>query len=470
MDYLHIIGAGGALHLENPMNMPRQKKCAVIGMGVTGQSIVRFLQAAGIRCEAFDESAVALAPDLSVAMHIGTLDGKKLLTFDEIIVSPGVNYHHPALVAARAAGIPVYGDLDLFAAKFSGELLAVTGTNGKTTTVSLIETMLDILPGGIVAAGNIGKPMLSLLADDAQPFKRVVLELSSFQLERAEHIHPHWAILLNLQPDHADMHLDMAAYGAAKVRLFDHQGDGDRALLPADQQWNTLAAALAERGVSVRRFGFASSAQVVCGVELLANGDKQLFWHHGDRLQRLDSKQILVKGEHQYLNLAIAAQAAADYAITASVIKQSLSSFRGLPHRLHSLGMVQAREWYNDSKATNPDAAGAALNAFDKVIWICGGLRKELDLLVLKDTVAAHVALMLVTGRDTAPFITLAKLAGVPVSAVGSIEKGVKKAAAGVAKLPVLLSPAAASQDQFANYAERGNCFAAAVAALDVKE
>ena len=441
---------------------------AVVGMGCTGISVARFLMAKGLPCEAFDEAPLTLPEDMGIPLHIGTLDSALLQSFGRIVVSPGINWQHPALVRARAAGVAVYGDLQLFAEHFQGDMIAVTGTNGKTTTVSLIGTMLDILPGGIKAAGNIGKPMLELIEDGEAP-QRVVLELSSFQLERAKPIHPCWAALLNVQPDHADMHMDMQAYRAAKLRLFAHQGEGDKAMLPSGPEWDALAAKLRGRSVYVRRFGVGQAEVLDCGVKMLENGAWQLFWHHDDMVCAIDASELRVRGRHQHLNLSVAAQAAADFGISSSVIRQSLTSFRGLSHRLQSLGMVQGRQWFNDSKATNPDAARAALQSFEQVIWVCGGLRKGLDISRLKDTVAEHVVLMLVTGSDTRAFIKLAEVAGVSARAVSSIEQAVATAAAVQPGLPVLLSPAAASQDEFRDYAERGHCFVDAVAALEAE-
>lgn len=442
-------------------------RTAIIGMGRTGLSVARFLLNRGIACEAFDEAPQRLPADLLLPFHAGPLNGDVLAGFERIIVSPGIHWQHPALCQARAAGALIYGDLQLFNEFYHGEIVAVTGTNGKTTTVTLINTMLDILPGGIEAGGNIGRPMLELVDTDEPPC-RVVLELSSFQLERAEPVHPCWAVLLNIQPDHADMHADMEAYQAAKLRLFARQGEGDKAMLPAGAEWDGLAAELCGRGVYVRRFGVGSNSALDCGVEMCGDAGWQLFWHHYDKAYTIDSSELPTMGMHQHLNLAVAGQAAADFGLSPGVIRQSLSSFRGLPHRLQFLGSVKGHGWYNDSKATNPDSARAALRSFPKVIWICGGLRKGLDVSQLQDVVAEHVAVMLVTGTDTRAFIDLAGMAGVEVHAVNSIGQAVKHAAAIASDLPVLLSPAAASQDQFRDYAERGRCFAEAVAALEV--
>ncbi len=448
-------------------------RTAIIGMGKTGQAVARFLIARGVACEAFDESDISLPEELDVVLHTGTLNADMLNGFDRLVVSPGIDYRHPALVQVRQAGIPVIGDLELFAEAYSGDLIAITGTNGKTTTVSLINTMLDTLPGGIEAGGNIGLPMLELLGDDEHPDSpRIVLELSSFQLERAQPIRPTWAALLNVQPDHADMHADMQTYEDAKLRLFARQGSGDKAMLPADAYWHELADDLRGRGVYVRRFGIGDADslgadKLDAGIQMLANGSWQVFWHHYNKTHSVNSDELPVQGVHQHLNLAVAAQAAADFGITSSVIRQSLTSFRGLPHRMQSLGLVAGREWFNDSKATNPDAAKAALESFHQVIWICGGLRKGIDVSELCETVADHVEQVFVIGTDAKPFTDLAAAAGVSCSFVKTVEQAVKQAAHAVGGVPVLLSPAAASQDQFKNYIERGHAFADAVSALE---
>jgi UDP-N-acetylmuramoylalanine--D-glutamate ligase len=444
----------------------RSDMAAIIGLGKTGISVANYLGRQGVACEGFDEHAVSTPDSLHIPVHIGKLNAKILNQFGKIIVSPGVNWNHPALCAARDASVPVAGDLDLFRDIFHGELVAVTGTNGKTTTVTLIGILMDTLHGGIEVAGNIGKPMLDLFDDTGEP-ERVVLELSSFQLERAGIIHPRWAALLNVQPDHADMHSDAQAYEAAKLRLFEAQGEGDTAMLPNDEHWHPLAENLAGRGVRVHRFGYGTAEYLCAGVQILDAGNWQIFWRHGDRIEYIQASELTIRGMHQHMNLAVAAQAAADFGVSPSVIRLGLLSFRGLEHRLQSLGIIDQREWIDDSKATNPDAAIAALSAFDQVIWICGGLHKDVDLSGLQDTVIKHVTHAFIIGKDPKPYADLCLKAGVQTTIAGTIQQAVKQAARTQPGLPVLLSPAAASQDQFRDYNERGRAFAEAARALE---
>ncbi len=447
------------------MAMHETKPVGIVGMGVTGQSVARFLQQQGIDCIGFDESPVSVT---DVEVRVGSFHQADFAHCCRLVVSPGIDWYHPALEYARQTGIPVHGDLDLFCEHFEGELLAVTGTNGKTTTVTLMQTLLDTLPGGIEAGGNIGRPMLDLL-DAAQPARRVVLELSSFQLERSSCLRPDWAMLLNVQPDHVDMHADMDAYKAAKQTLFGHQQAGDRALLPLDREWDALQQQLQQRGVDVRRFGRVAqlTEQVCAGICCEDAGQWHVFWQQDGQHQQVSHTEIPLHGMHQHMNLAVAAQAAADYGVSAVVIREALQTFRGLDHRLQWVGHYRGRDWYDDSKATNPDAAMAALNSFDKVLWICGGLHKDVDLAPMAQAIARHVRHAYVIGEDPRPYLELVKSVGVPAIHAGTIEQAVQLAARFAHPLPVLLSPAAASQDQFRNYAERGRQFTAAVRSLE---
>ncbi|MDQ7004451.1 MAG: UDP-N-acetylmuramoyl-L-alanine--D-glutamate ligase [Ghiorsea sp.] len=441
-------------------------KVAVIGMGKTGLSVVRHLQRVHVDCECFDEAAVQLPDDLqNIVLHTGALQSEVLLGFKKVIVSPGIDWRHPALAEARQCGVEVYGDLDEFLAHYSGVLIAVTGTNGKTTATQMIALLLETLPKGCDAGGNIGVPMLDLLAN-GQP-ERVVLELSSFQLERAKNLHPHYAVLLNVQADHADMHASPEAYRAAKVRMFQHMIMGDTALLLNTSEWDALAQDLQIRGVAVKRFGIIEQydESIVAGV-LCAEDSDSLFWHQGDTRKTLACASLMVRGRHQQQNIAVAAQVAADFGVSANIIEEALMSFQGLEHRLEFVGHVAERDWFNDSKATNPNAAIAALTSFEQVNWICGGLRKGLALDDLVDVVKKHVCFACVIGENTAAYEDLLKQAGVAFVVSKTMKKAVGDVASQQNEYPVLLSPAAASQDQYRHYAERGADYVQAMRTL----
>ena len=194
---------------------------------------------------------------------------------------------------------------------------------------------------------------------------------------------------------------------------------------------------------------------------------RHIFWTCDGRKHQVAIDQVRVRGEHQYINLAVAAQAASDSGVSQSVIVEALTAFRGLDHRLRYVGNVAGKSWYDDSKATNPDAVVAALNSFDKVIWVCGGLTKGLDLMPMLSTVQERVALALVIGVDARPFAALLEASGVPYRVVTNIDEAVTQAGRSSLTHPVLLSPAAASQDQFRDYADRGRSFCDAVVMLE---
>jgi len=437
------------------MNTIKLQKVAVVGMGKTGLSVVRHLQRLNIECECFDESFVKLPEDLhDIILHSGSLPEEAFLGFDKVIVSPGIDWRHPALAQARQCGVEIHGDLDEFLAVYKGNLIAITGTNGKTTATQMVQLLLETLPGGCDAGGNIGVPMLDLLAGK-QP-ERVVLELSSFQLERAKNIHPNYAVLLNVQPDHEDMHESVEAYKAAKLSMFALMNEGDTALLSIDADWHDMTDELLARGVDVKRFGVIDTPNqhVVAGVLCGNNGDK-LFWQQGDAQRMIDCSSLLVRGRHQHQNIAVAAQVAAGYNVSPAVIEEALMSFQGLEHRLEFVGHIAGRDWYNDSKATNPNAAIAALESFDKVVWICGGLRKGLSLDTLIDVVKDHVSFACVIGEETQAYEAMLEESGIPYKVSVTMEQAVKDAKM-QGDCPVLLSPAAASQDQYQHYAARG--------------
>ncbi len=440
-----------------------------MGMGKTGQSAARFLLRQGHLCEGFDENGVTLPDDLEMPVHIDLFDATVLSEFDKVVVSPGIRWSSPVIKELRERGVQLTSDLDIFLEHYNGPVVAVTGTNGKTTTTFLIETMLETLPGGIEAGGNIGVPMLDLLSNGRQP-ARVTLELSSFQLERSNNIKPVWATLLNFQEDHADMHGDQQEYLVAKLRLFEHQSDGETALLPNDTTWNDLAGELSDRGVHVHRFGHCNENDpatdgLAAGIMETSNGPV-LFWYQHERRQFLPCEQIPARGKHQYLNMAIAAQAAADFGVDPAVIRETMTSFRGLKHRLEHIDMKFGHDWFDDSKATNPQAAIAALNSFEKVIWICGGLQKGLDLTPLIPAVSEHVSQAFVIGKDHSAYTEMLEAADIPYQVADKIQRAVSLAAQCEGNDPVLLSPAAASQDQFTDYSERGKAFVKAVMEL----
>jgi len=437
----------------------RGKQVAVLGAGLSGQSAARYLLRLGAEVVVFDERPHAkLDGELAnIRLVCGSFDPERLCRFDAILVSPGIPWVHPALQQLRQRRARLLGELDLFARAWRGDVAAITGTNGKTTVTTLLSRLLAVLPGGAQAVGNIGSPMLDLLLQPSPP-QRAVMELSSFQLERARPLRPQLAVLTSFAPDHLAAHGSMAAYRKAKERLFVGLRQGSTAILPGDADWDALAERLGARKVQVLRIGRDLGADA-----------RGIYWREGDRVRRIAGKRLRVRGMHQWGNVAIASQAAALFGVKHALIEEAATSFLGLPHRLQFAARAAGREWWNDSKATNAHAAKAALCSFDRVLWICGGVTKGASVAELAPIVARRVQRAFVIGKDPAPFLALCAQAGVPADACASIEEAVQRAAE-AEPLPVLLAPAAASWDQFRSYAERGERFVAAVRAIERRE
>ncbi|RME87303.1 MAG: UDP-N-acetylmuramoyl-L-alanine--D-glutamate ligase [Zetaproteobacteria bacterium] len=432
----------------------RGMRVAVLGAGRTGASLARFFMQRGAEVVVFaEQEPMGWPQDLAnVPVVVGRLDPERLARFARVAASPGIPWTHPALVALRARGVRIIGDWELFVRNWRGVIAAVTGTNGKSTVVTLAGRMAETLPHGAAVGGNLGTPLLDLLA---QPAKYAVVEVSSFQLERSRAMRVPVAVLTSFAPDHLEAHGGLAAYRKAKKKLFLRQRAGDVAILPDDPHWQRLGRALAARGVRV----------LWIGREIRAD-DGQVFWQGMDGGAK-SAGPVRVVGAHARRNVAIAAQIAALLGVAESVIREGVTSFLGLPHRLQALGECAGHSWFDDSKATNPQAAQAALEAFERVIWICGGDTKGVPLEALVPVVRRRVAHAVIIGRDPSPFVALCAQAGVPHTVARTIEEAVAIAARLAPGIPVVLSPAAASLDQFSSYAERGERFAAAVRALE---
>ncbi len=447
------------------------RKVAVVGLGKTGLSCARWLHAQGAEVAVLDSRTTppALAqlqselPD--VAVLVGGFDISVLAAADEIVVSPGVPIDTPALQAAAAKGIPILGDVELFVRAAQAPIIAITGSNGKSTVTTLVGLMLRHAGLNVAVGGNLGVPVLDLLRADVAWY---VLELSSFQLETVNSLHAHAATVLNLSSDHLDRYPSLAAYGAAKARIFTH---AEHALVNRD---DPTASALAA-GVS-RQVGFSLSEPVQETDYGLLSLDQQLWLARG-RTPLMPTAEVLMPGRHNLAN-ALAALALAETAgVNPETSCEMLREFPGLPHRSELVSERRGVRWINDSKGTNPGATIAALAGIvddgqdpsavhSRAVLIAGGEGKGADFSSLAPVVRRCARAVVLIGRD-AQLLEEALQACAPLHRAASMDEAVRLADR--LALPgdsVLLSPACASFDMFSDYQHRGRAFAAAVAGL----
>ena len=438
------------------LDLSRQR-VLVLGLGLSGRSAAAFCAARGARVVAADERpAQALEALDALPAAVERVLGAPFpdpADFDLVVPSPGVP---PARYRERARC--VWGDIELAYRALSIPLVAVTGTNGKSTTTALTTAMLRAAGLRARSAGNIGTPALDLVGEALDV---AVLEVSSFQLEATDAFRPAVAVLLNLTPDHYDRHASFEAYAAAKARVLTEQRADDSAVLNFDDPTvRALADAARAQVVPFRTRGpLERGAWLDAGAIALRLGETPPA--------RLSLDGLRLAGAHNRENVLAALCAAACVGADAEKAMQALGSFEGLPHRTQIVGRCAGVDFVDDSKATNPGAALSSLASFDApLVWIAGGRDKNLDLSALAGAARQRVRAAVLLG-EAAP--TLARLlrGHVEVVCVDSIERAVRVAAElAHAGDVVLLSPGCSSHDMFRNFEERGQRFRAAVAAL----
>ena len=443
------------------------RRVLVIGLGRSGSAAARALLRHGAQVEVVDAAtspdAQRAAAELRSAGATVRLGGDAIPDgYDLVVPSPGVPEHNPVLLAALAGGVTVWSEPELAWQLAGGRtrLVAITGTNGKTTTTELTAACLDA-----PTAGNIGTPLSDLLGgDDVPPL--VVAELSSFQLRFTQVLRPTVAVLLNVAPDHLDWHGSMAAYRSAKARVWAAQEQADSAVVNADDAEAVRTAQ--EHPPPGRRLGFTLQAPVEGQVGVV-DGVVTLV-RQGEQIPVVPVEALRVTGPHNLANVCAAAAAAIAAGAAPQALAGPLSGYGAGRHRLEHVATVGGVEYVDDSKATNPHAAAAALSAFPdgRVLWIAGGLGKGLSFTSLSPLIAQAARAVFTIGTSGPEIADVARGAGVAVTESHTLDAAVHAAAAMARPGDiVLLAPACASMDQFRDYAERGDAFRAAVAELD---
>jgi UDP-N-acetylmuramoylalanine--D-glutamate ligase len=446
----------------------KAKRVLVVGLGKSGVASALFLKSQGAKVTVSDTKSgddlrneIPALLDHGITVETGGHGERTFRGQDLIVVSPGVPFDAPPLVQARALGEMVIGEIELAAKFLPGPIVAITGSNGKTTTTTLTGEILAA--GGLqtLVGGNIGTPAISLAAH-AKPETVVVLEVSSFQLETIQTFRPKVAVVLNVTPDHLDRHRTFEAYVDAKARMFENQTSADFAVLNED---DPTCVAMASR-TRAQVFWFSRQKEVKQGAWvrdgkiLFRDGSKQ------DSQQReiMQVSEIPLKGAHNLENVLAAVCAGALMGCEPSKIRQAVRDFKAVEHRLEFVATIRGVDYYNDSKATNVDATIKALESFPANIHlILGGKDKGSDYSVLNDLLRQRVKRVYTIGAAAAKIesqIVSPKGGGVEVVHAETLENAIRKANA-VAEPGdvVLLAPACASFDQFKNYEQRGQVF-----------
>lgn len=445
------------------MNL-RNKNVLVAGLGISGISAARFLVARGARVTVTDAAPPGnfrtILPEfeeLGIAAELGRHREKTFLAADLVVLSPGVPHTLPEIERAAETGVPVWGELELASRYISEPIVAVTGTNGKTTTTRLIGDMLEASGQRAFVGGNIGTPLIDY-AGSSEKADVVVAEVSSFQLDTIAGFRPSVGVLLNISADHLDRYTDMRGYAESKARLFENQTAEDVAVLNgADPLIHAVTEGIAARRLVFRATGAGPG-------DALINGQAVTLADAGGKSATLALREVRLTGQHNRENIAAAALAALAAGGTVDGIQTALNNFSGLPHRLEYITEIQGVKYYDDSKATNVDAVVRALEDFSNgIVLILGGRDKGGDYAPLVTALSGKGKLLVLLG-EAAPLIEQAVGEALATRRAESMEEAVLIAhAAAAAGDTVMLSPACSSFDMFDSYAHRGNVFRDAV-------
>lgn len=435
------------------------KRVLVVGLGKSGVAAALFLESRGARVTVSDAKSedqlrneIPALLDRGITVETGKHGERTFRDQDLIVVSPGVPGNVDPLEQARRLGIPVIGEIELTARFLEGKIVAITGSNGKTTCTTLTGEI--IASGGFktLVGGNIGTPAITFV-EHSSPDTWVVLEISSFQLESIEAFRPHISAILNVTPDHLDRHGSMENYVAAKKRIFENQSADDYAVLNAD---NEIVRGLAE-GLKPQVLWFSREHSVERGA--FVQGET-IVYRDGDTVQIMPVSEIALKGTHNVENVLAAIAIGMAAGVEPAAIRRAVKDFRAVEHRLEYVATLRGVQYYNDSKATNVDATIKALQSFPANIHlIIGGKDKGSDYTELRSLVAERVKRVYTIGA--AAGIIESQIGNtVPVISAQTLESAVRKAAdLAVEGDIVLLAPACSSFDQFPSYEHRGRVF-----------
>lgn len=443
-----------AAHIEN---------CLIIGLGKTGLSCARFLLAQGMDVVVMDtrENPPCL-PELQqsspqVVVKTGRLDQSWLLRADKVLLSPGVDPRLPEIVTAKQAGVEVIGDIELFARHVNAPVIAVTGSNGKSTVTTLIAEMASQSGKNVLTGGNLGTPALDLLNETAPDF--YILELSSFQLETVNSLNAFASVVLNLSADHMDRYDSIQDYQQAKARIYN--GNGVMVINRDD----AVVQQMLQSGRNVIGFSLQQTSGIDFG---LIEQDEKLWLAEG-QTPLMPVSELAMTGRHNIANALAALALGSAMALPIDAMLQCLRSFQGLPHRCRLVRIRHDVRWFNDSKATNVGACIAAIKGLAEnknVVLIAGGMAKNQDFSQLSEVFGQSLRALVLLGIDAAKIAAVTSKS-IPIVNAVNMQDAVEKAAAQACKGDVvLLSPACASFDMFKGYEDRGRQFEQAVLGL----
>lgn len=446
------------------------KDVAVYGLGRSGLSAAKALKAGGARVHAWDDNEETRAKAEAAGIALSDINKRDWQTFAALVLSPGIPYKYPQphrlVRMAEMTGVPVIGDMELFARAVQAlperarpKVVAITGTNGKSTTTALIGHILKQAGRDARVGGNIGTGVLDLAALHSNAI--YVLEMSSYQLDLVKSLHCDVAVFMNLSPDHLDRHGGMDGYQAAKMRIFQNQTEKDVAVIGFDDVYSqSIAIGLSAKGPQ-KVVQISSTYTLGKGISAV---DGRLYDNQSGKAEfvgKLDECPALI-GRHNYQNAAAAYAACRALGLDPATIMAGLRSFPGLAHRMEAVGEIDGIRFINDSKATNAQAAEQALRSFKNIYWIAGGVPKAEGIAPLAPLFPNITKAYLIGQAED---VFAATLHGKVASQVcGALDRAVEAAyrdakAAGEPGAVVLLSPACASFDQFKDYEQRGDAF-----------